>query len=140
MRVQIENLYKKQLLGNSGSRNYKLRTNYGLETMGMIRYLRFKVFEGTDEQVKELSMIGRDEVSDDEEDFWGPCDSYDGEVLDPISLANEICVHELIISQVSQKLNFYSTTIEEDRALFDSNLTENQRNILKIRIGEKDIF
>jgi hypothetical protein len=66
--------------------------------MRLIKYLRFREFEGSEDEIKKLSLLGKDEVSEDEEDFWGQVNAFDGEIIEPISLQNEILVHNSIIS------------------------------------------
>ena len=69
--------------------------------MRLIKYLRFREFEGSEDEIKKLSLLGKDEVSEDEEDFWGQINAFDGEIIEPISLQNEILVHNSIISMMT---------------------------------------
>ncbi len=128
---------KKNLLQNENmKKTFRVQENFSEQpVIDFFSLLRFKVFN---EDMNELFNIivtnkNRNEDEDSKPTFH---------TIPPISIKNELKVLEYIEKLSSECLNKYPTTLEEDEKMLKeepSKLTNNQRNCILMRMGEKEV-
>ena len=64
---------------------------------------------------------------------------FGGEFRDTLGYNNERAVHEYLVKTMKDRLEKYTTVFTEDQALLETELTDNQRNCVKLRLKEKEI-
>lgn len=118
-------------------------------TFKMLSFVRYIVYDGTAAHVATLIANAEKELKDrmrrhqnnmgsDSDEDLDPM--FKGENLRAISYKNEMMVHKSLLHMFTEHSAKYPTSLAEDQEILKkTELSENQRNCVLFRMGEKEI-
>jgi len=129
---------KEKMMGESGMpKTFRVMASTEeeavVEFMNFIRFVEIK----DNNSLLEVMNIYENAMKRDEKEREG---GYKPQKTPPISVELEMKVLERVKELCESQLKKYKTTLKEDKELLKTDLTQNQRNSVDLRSGEKEIL
>ncbi|KAL4487539.1 hypothetical protein ABPG72_007059 [Tetrahymena utriculariae] len=129
---------KKEMMGGDVPefKVYRILENYQEQNVSeFMSYLRFILIRDNSKLLMLSSL--HEQQTENNENLQG----YKPQKTPPISIQNETEMWVRISNMCQNSISLYSTTLKEDKELLaKDNLTQNQRNCVLLRSGEKEIL